>query len=88
MATKRDLLRMIRMFCSECTGGPRATADIWPIKNPSEVADCTAPECIWFAYRFGHDPDKPILSPRQRAQIAKMRSKLVQAKKAKEQKND
>ena len=75
MATKRDLLRMIRMACSECMGGPRATKGVWPIQNPSEVADCTAPECIWFSYRFGRDPDKRVLSPKQQAVLAKGRAK-------------
>lgn len=78
VATKRDLLRMIRMACSECMGGSRATKGIWPIQNPSEVADCTAPECIWFAYRFGRDPDKRVLSPKQEAVLAKARAKALQ----------
>ena len=77
MATKRDLLRMIRMFCAECMGGPRATEGIWPIQNISDVADCTASECIWFAYRFGRDPDKRVLSHAQKEQVKKMRAKLL-----------
>lgn len=57
MATKTDLLKFIRLFCAECMGGPRATEMVWPIKNIAEVASCTAPECIWFDYRFGKDPN-------------------------------
>lgn len=78
MATKRDLLKAIRMFCSECMGGPRATKNVWPVKNPADIADCTAPECIWFSYRFGRDPDKRILSPAQQAHLAKMRRTSLQ----------
>lgn len=65
MATKRELLRMVSQFCSECMGGPRATEDIWSIGNPRDVADCTAPECVWFKYRFEKDPDKPVSSEAQ-----------------------
>ena len=57
MATKRELLKKIRQFCSECMGGPRATRDIWPIPNISDVESCTAPECVWYVYRFGKDPE-------------------------------
>ena len=74
MATKRDLLRMIRMFCAECMGGPRATEGVWPIENISYVADCTAPECIWFAYRFGRDPDKNPKRVAQGKRLAKMQN--------------
>ena len=58
MANKRELLMMVRQFCSECMGGLRATEDVWPVQNPSDIADCTAPKCVWFKYRFGVDPDK------------------------------
>lgn len=58
MATKRDLLKMIRQFCSECMGGPRASERVWPIQNIKDVAECTAPHCVWFKYRSGVDPDK------------------------------
>jgi hypothetical protein len=58
VATKRDFLKMIRLFCSECVGGPRAAEGVWPIQNIKDVADCTAPGCVWFKYRFGTDPDK------------------------------
>lgn len=56
MATKTELLKMVRMFCAECMGGPRATEGVWPVENRSDIATCTAPECIWFGYRFGSDP--------------------------------
>jgi hypothetical protein len=57
MATKTDLLKLIRQNCSECMGGPRVSQDIWPIKNPGDVAHCTATECGFSKYRFGKDPD-------------------------------
>ena len=58
MATKKDLLKLIRMNCSECMGGKRAVNGIWPVENPSDIESCTAPECVFFKYRSGHDPDK------------------------------
>ena len=58
MTTKRELLKMVRQFCSECMGGPRASEDVWPISNIKEVRECCAPKCVWFRYRFGVDPDK------------------------------
>ena len=57
MATKRELLKNIRQFCSECMGGPRGSEDVWPISNPGDVDGCTAPECVWFKFRFGTDPN-------------------------------
>lgn len=58
MASKGDLLKLIRRNCSECMGGPRATEGVYPPPNPGEIADCTAPECGFFIYRFGKDPVK------------------------------
>ena len=58
MATKTDLLRKIRMFCSECMGGPRVSENVWPISNISDVAECPADKCAWHRYRFGKDPEK------------------------------
>ena len=66
MATKKELLKMVRQFCSECMGGPRATEQVWPVINPGEIGLCTAPECIWFKYRFAKDPDKPLRSKKQK----------------------
>ena len=71
MATKRELLKRIRQFCSECMGGPRASENIWPVSNSKYISDCTAPECVWFEYRFGRDPEKRILSDAQKANLAK-----------------
>jgi len=59
MATKADLLKLIRQNCAECMGGPRATVDEWPIKNPADVANCTAPECGFYLYRTGKDTGPP-----------------------------
>lgn len=73
MATKRDFLKMIRLFCSECMGGPRATKGQWPIQNVKDVADCVAPECIWFSYRLGFDPDK---NPKRVAQGRKLAERM------------
>jgi hypothetical protein len=56
--TKSQLLHKVRQFCSECMGGPKATEGVWPIRNSMEVAECCAPECIWYRCRFGKDPDK------------------------------
>ena len=56
MTTKGELLRKIRQHCSECMGGPMASEDIWPIENQKDVADCTAPECAFYDFRFGKDP--------------------------------
>lgn len=58
MATKRDLLKLIRANCSECMGGPRACAGVWPIPNPSEIEGCTSEECAFYKYRLGKDPHK------------------------------
>jgi hypothetical protein len=71
MATKRELLKMVRQFCSECMGGPRATKNVWTVPNPQDIKSCTAPECCWFPYRFGKDPAKRTLTPAQKAVIAK-----------------
>ena len=56
MTTKKTILKMVRQGCSECMGGSRGSKDIWPIENPGDVDGCTAPECLWFEFRFGQDP--------------------------------
>jgi len=58
MASKGDLLKLIRRNCSECMGGPRAMEGVYPPPNPGDIASCTAPECAFFVYRFGKDPKK------------------------------
>jgi hypothetical protein len=58
MATKTQLLKKVRLFCSECMGGPRSGEASLPIPNPAEVEGCTVPHCVWFEYRFGKDPEK------------------------------
>jgi len=59
MTTKNQMIKYVRLFCSECMGGPRANRKLsLPIPNPSDVDGCTAPECIWFDFRFGEDPKK------------------------------
>lgn len=77
MATKSDFLKMIRLFCAECMGGPRATENVWPISNISDVETCSAPECIWFIYRFGKDPNpNPKRQEIGRKLAAQMQSRL------------
>ena len=79
MTTKRELLKLVRMFCSECMGGPRATEGIWPVGNIADIASCTAPECIWFDFRFGRDPC-PNVSEKQLERLREMgykRTKIV-----------
>ena len=58
MATKKELLRLVRANCSECVGGPRTHEQIWPVQNPSDIDDCSATLCAFYKYRFGTDPDK------------------------------
>jgi len=55
MATKTDLLRLIRQNCAECMGGTRAIENEWPVKNPADIANCTAPECPFYPFRMGKD---------------------------------
>jgi hypothetical protein len=59
MATKRQLLKLIRLNCSECMGGPRASKGRWPISNIANVDGCTASECGFYPYRFASDPAPP-----------------------------
>ena len=58
MANKADLLQLIRQNCQECMGGPRTHEDVWPVINPSDIAECMAQDCAWYPYRFGNDPVK------------------------------
>jgi len=58
MASKSQLLKFVRLFCSECNGGPRATEGVWPISNLKDVDECPVVDCIWHKYRSGKDPDK------------------------------
>ena len=58
MATKTDLLKLIRANCSECMGGPRVCDGNWPVTNPSDIEGCAAENCAFYKYRFGQDPDK------------------------------
>ena len=74
MATKRDLLRMVRLFCCECMGGSRASEGKWPIsEHIQDIKDCTAPECVWFPYRFGRDPEKRKMTKAQLESFEKVR---------------
>ena len=57
MATKRDLLKLIRMNCAECMGGVRAIEGVWPISNIGDVDSCPAEKCGFWIYRFGVDPN-------------------------------
>ena len=63
--TKTQLLHKVRMFCSECMGGARASEGVWPVRNPTDIETCSAPECVWFRYRFGRDPEKRVESASQ-----------------------
>ena len=56
--TKAGLLKLIRQNCSECMGGPRASENVWPVPNPSDIDACSAPKCAFFVYRRGEDPVK------------------------------
>lgn len=58
MTTKNQMLKNVRLWCSECMGAGRASELKLPIPNPSDVEGCTAPKCIWFPFRFGVDPAK------------------------------
>jgi hypothetical protein len=58
MATKAKILKMVRMFCSECNGGPRASEGVWPVSNIKDIDECPATDCVWHTYRFGSDPEK------------------------------
>lgn len=57
MTTKTEMLKNVRLFCSECMGGKKAKYNKLPIDNPADVASCTAPECVWFDFRMGNDPN-------------------------------
>lgn len=57
MTTKAELLKKVRQGCSECMGGPRGGENVWPIPNPGDVDNCTAPQCVWYDFRFGRDPN-------------------------------
>lgn len=56
MTTKAELLQNIRIFCSECQGGPRSGRKIWPVRNPGDIDQCDSRDCILFEYRHGIDP--------------------------------
>jgi len=73
MTTKRELLKKIRLFCNECMGGPRAIKEVWPIEKIIDVQKCTDYECIFYKYRFGHDPHpNPTLSENARIRAMNM----------------
>ena len=55
MTTKAELLKLVRLNCSECLGGHRAHLNL-SVNNPSEIEGCTSPACSLFPYRFGKDP--------------------------------
>jgi hypothetical protein len=55
MTAKLQMLKNVRLACSECLGGPRAIQGKWPISNASDVDGCTA-QCIWHPFRRGIDP--------------------------------
>jgi hypothetical protein len=65
MATKAQLLRLMRQFCSECMGGPRMYKNVWPIPNPSDIEACASPKCEFYKYRHGKDPNP---NPKKQAQ--------------------
>jgi hypothetical protein len=56
MTTKADLLKNVRIFCSECNGGPRSGKRIWPVPNPSDIEACAIADCIWYPFRDAKDP--------------------------------
>lgn len=58
MTTKNQMLKNVRLFCSECMGAGRATELTSPVTNPGDIDGCTAPKCIWFPFRHGEDPAK------------------------------
>jgi hypothetical protein len=58
MTTKNQMLKYVRLNCSECMGAGRATELTLPVSNPGDIEGCTAPKCIWFPFRFGIDPAK------------------------------
>jgi len=58
MATKKELLNLIRANCGECMGGPRVHEGVWPVINPSDIENCSSPLCAFFKYRQGNDPNK------------------------------
>ena len=55
MTTKAELLKLVRLNCSECLGGHRAHLNL-SVNNPSEIEGCTGRECVYFDFRFGKDP--------------------------------
>jgi hypothetical protein len=75
MTTKRELLKMVRLFCSECMGGPRSGEKIWPIGNPGDIDKCSAIECIWWEYRDARDP---YPNPAKQSQGRKLAKNLQQ----------
>ena len=56
MTTKKELLRLIRLNCSECIGGARASERISPVRNPGDIEGCTCEDCAFYPFRFGADP--------------------------------
>jgi hypothetical protein len=58
MATKKQILKLVRQNCAECMGGPPASENVWPIPNLTDVENCSAKECAFYVYRFGKDPVK------------------------------
>uniref|UniRef100_A0A6M3IH00 Uncharacterized protein n=1 Tax=viral metagenome TaxID=1070528 RepID=A0A6M3IH00_9ZZZZ len=77
MTTKNQMMKNVRLFCSECMGGPRASTAKGPIPNPSDVDGCTAPDCIWFPFRMGDDPAKdPKRAARMRRIMAERKQGL------------
>lgn len=56
--TKTGLLKLVRLNCCECMGGPRASEGIWPVSQMDDIAGCTSPQCAFYPYRFGKDPVK------------------------------
>lgn len=64
-------LKAIKQFCFECCG-----------ESFTEVKRCSAPKCVLYPYRLGHNPDRPTrkLSDEERA-LAAQRLQLARERK-------
>ena len=80
MATKKNLLKLIRLNCSECMGGPRASERVTHPPNAKDIEECTAIECAFFPYRFGTDPEKSKARVEAGRRLGKMNNPVVKEK--------
>lgn len=60
MATKRELLKIIRGKCLDCCCG-----------QDGAVRACTTPLCSLFPYRMGTDPERHHVSDAQKARLVR-----------------